>query len=781
MADEPVMTPDELQHLVPLGLNRISMVDSFVESVPEGNLEGDKNELVEMREAITKEVKTIYDRVRNPTEDSLPSPWPPIGIPPWVCSRNFWNATRTVMKPVPVDVSEPYRDAIERTKIALEIHWHRHFDASEAAIETMREVEDYYAYIMRDFKTVKSGASIDEFLTALTKAGRHIAQLHGQLWKAIEAGVKWAEILMNRHLGYATSGAVTLFDPNELAHAVRVVCRAGNRAQFGTIIAALHAVCVSQREDGTWSCQQPFHWTGAGQTLPTLSVQTALALTSAVNEIVRNPEGFGASREEVSAGLQPVYNALNRFFRWLSSSVQSVPVPLAMIDPAAADPSRREPPLYGWCSDRVFEPGTIHSWITADAIEFLVNYRQLLQEHINELLRSKFLSHHPAELLPPLSEISPTDLRKSRTKEPVVAGRLLELLQAHKSLELAEGPWLPTKPDRPPISFYSALLYGPPGSSKTFMAKAIAGELRWPLISLSPADFLAHGEQHAEAQAEAIFTALSAGSRLVYFFDEIDELIRDRNQTTREDRNVFTFLTPSFLTKLQDLHDAAKQHEFIFLLGTNYIDHIDSAAKRSGRVDEQLPIVYPDEDSRAYITLDKLIDKLGFEQIGKGLDTLRQSKYKDERSGDIIALTAEFTGFLSYPKLQEIIDELVEIFRSTDDNRRIEQFVTYLREINEQSRRARFKPEVRLADYSGRPESIGEIEMIIPSIPGRPFPWPPDPKRESLRLKELKGLQTEIPPRLREFKERVKVLIKRAQLAEGPVETNRAAITRLIA
>jgi hypothetical protein len=720
------------------------LVNSFVKAVESTHHDRGDDELVRLRKQAQDEIACIQQRIDKPTSDPSPYPWPPPTIPPWVCSRNFWKATATAMQKSSA-VSEDYADAVGRSRETLKTHWHRHFDALQATCETTKEVEDYFGRIMQDFQTIKSGMSVEVFIEKLTAGGKHIARLHLQLRRGIEAGVKWAEILMNRHLGYANSGLVTLFDPNELAHAVHVVTRVGGRARFETIIASLRAVCAAQREDGTWPCQQPFYWTDAGQGFPTLSVETALAVVWSVNEIVRNPEGFGASREEISTGLRPVYDALDRFFRWMSGSIQSVPVPPALINPDAKAPRRRDPPLYGWSSDRVFEPGTINSWVTASTIEFLINYRQLLQEVINQRLRSAFLSHHPAELLPPLSEVAPTDLRKFPTKEPVTTARLLEVLQPHKALELAEGPWLPTNPERPAISFYSALLYGPPGSSKTFMAKAIAGELRWPLISLSPADFLARGEQHVEAQSEAIFTALAGGSRLVYFFDEIDELIRDRDQITGHERSVFTFLTPSFLTKLQDLHDAAKQQEFIFILGTNYRDHIDSAAKRSGRIDEQLAIVYSDQEARTYVTIDRLLNKVGLANIKKALAEPTFKKYAGNGTKNIISLSSEFGGFLSYSNFQAIVDELVDLFKSSEVDR-IDDFIQSLMEVNERAPRARFKPEVRLADYCDRPEALDEVEMIIESIPHRPFPG--SANKKSLRLKEL----TELRDGIRELK-----------------------------
>jgi len=659
-----------------------------------------------------------------------------------VCSADYWDATRKAllgraMRPGDGAVARSAGIEVENHWRNLENHWHRHQDAVANATRTAEVFGKYLRQILEGFEALRKQADelprtsdgtdnsrqkkVQLFLTMLSENSERLQHLREQLWRDMETGIRWAEVLMNRQLTYASSGMVSQFDASELAHAVRVLSRDETRLRLEIIFTAVRAICGAQRPDGTWTCQQPFYWTAIGYSASTLSIETAWAMVSTINELLRNPERFSASLEEVSATLGPAYQALERFFRWLSASIQSFPTPPALLDRSRKDSSRERPPFYGWCSDRVHEPGRIHSWATANAIEFLVEFRILLQERINSLLRTKFLSHHPAELKA-LSEVEPTDLgnpNKAGDRGPVIS-TLLRLLRDHKALELAEGPWLPSAPPRSSkIPFFSAVLYGPPGTSKTFLAKAVAAELGWPLISLSPSDFLSRGERDIEARAQEIFTSLGAGSRLVYFFDEVDELIRSRRETEQLERSVFSFLTPSFLTKLQDFRDAAKENEFIFILGTNYLDRIDSAAKRSGRIDQQLLVVYPDEPSRAYIILQQLLKAIGKDE--KKLQSLRRlrslalrespapraneaqpvarsprpassdrqasdrqqqleglhgyllwlrvtlaqimspNKSNGSRNKSFLDTYAEFTGFLSYPTLGELTDRLIQL------------------------------------------------------------------------------------------------------------------------
>jgi hypothetical protein len=499
-------------------------------------------------------------------------------LPDWICSTAHWSATKRALQPTTSDGTD--RDDAIRELELLARHWHRHRNACDGASRTIKAFLLYLNQILETFRTIQARfpndvntSNIDEFIATLRRTANRLSNLRQQWAKDMEIGVRWAEILMHRHIAYAESGAHSYFDPNELAHAVQVVCRSERIVSLEVILKALDIVCAAQRPDGGWNSEQPFHWSGTGSSSSPLSVETASAIVSTVTALMRSPDRFGVSIDEISTRLGGVYRALDCFFRWVSGSMQffSSPAIVHKSKPGAEHHGNRDreeeadAPLYGWCSDRLYEPGRIDSWVTANVIAYLLDFRRLQQERINARLRSEFLTHAPTELIT-LLDIDSTDLDKTDDKSIIT--QLLEQLRHHRTLELVEGPWLSVPPPLyPPVSLWSAIFYGPPGTSKTFLTKGIAAYLGWPIVSLSPADFLTRGDQNIEARAQEIFTALSHGSRIVYVFDEIDELIRDRRQITgqQEERSVFSFLTPSFLTKLQDLREAAKRNEFIFI------------------------------------------------------------------------------------------------------------------------------------------------------------------------------------------------------------------------
>jgi SpoVK/Ycf46/Vps4 family AAA+-type ATPase len=57
-------------------------------------------------------------------------------------------------------------------------------------------------------------------------------------------------------------------------------------------------------------------------------------------------------------------------------------------------------------------------------------------------------------------------------------------------------------------------------------------------------------------------------------------------------------VVPAMLNRLADLRSACPSQEICFLLGTNYIEKIEPALIRKGRIDLCVPVVYPDRDSR---------------------------------------------------------------------------------------------------------------------------------------------------------------------------------------
>ena len=140
----------------------------------------------------------------------------------------------------------------------------------------------------------------------------------------------------------------------------------------------------------------------------------------------------------------------------------------------------------------------------------------------------------------------------------------------------------------------SVFLFGPPGTSKTSIAQGIAKELDWPLLEIDPSNFAPRNDAGLEMRVLEVFSYLENIFDTVILLDEMDELVRDRSNDNNTDRigRLWTTLMLPRLTRLR------KRARCVVVGATNYIDHIDDAAKRPGRFDMVLPAGPPIKDGK---------------------------------------------------------------------------------------------------------------------------------------------------------------------------------------
>lgn len=140
------------------------------------------------------------------------------------------------------------------------------------------------------------------------------------------------------------------------------------------------------------------------------------------------------------------------------------------------------------------------------------------------------------------------------------------------------------------------LLYGPPGCGKTFVAKAVAGELGARFISIGLSDVLNMWLGESERNVHDIFENARANAPCVLFFDELDALGRKRSlMRSSSERNVVNQL-------LAELDSVGSGNDGVFVLAaTNHPWDVDSALRRPGRLDRTLLVLPPDAEARAAI------------------------------------------------------------------------------------------------------------------------------------------------------------------------------------
>lgn len=139
----------------------------------------------------------------------------------------------------------------------------------------------------------------------------------------------------------------------------------------------------------------------------------------------------------------------------------------------------------------------------------------------------------------------------------------------------------------------SAILYGPPGTSKTSLAKGVAQAIGWDFVEVHVSDFITNGHDAIEARAAEIFERILELDRCVVLFDEVDELFREREGVDTE--LVSRFLTTSMLPKVAELW---AQRRALFLVATNRIEAFDAAITRAERFDATLFVPGPCEAAK---------------------------------------------------------------------------------------------------------------------------------------------------------------------------------------
>ena len=124
-----------------------------------------------------------------------------------------------------------------------------------------------------------------------------------------------------------------------------------------------------------------------------------------------------------------------------------------------------------------------------------------------------------------------------------------------------------------------ALLYGPPGNSKTRLVLACASSLRLPVISLSVADIYSPYVGDAEAEVRRAFSLARASAPCILFFDEIDAVVTDRTMEGAAG-GAETRVLATLLTEIDGLSSNSGEQDIIVLGATNRLESIDSALLR---------------------------------------------------------------------------------------------------------------------------------------------------------------------------------------------------------
>ena len=168
------------------------------------------------------------------------------------------------------------------------------------------------------------------------------------------------------------------------------------------------------------------------------------------------------------------------------------------------------------------------------------------------------------------------------------------------------------------------LLFGPPGTGKTMIAKAMANEVGIPFIATGGSDFVEKYVGVGAKRVREIFAEAKKHEKAIIYIDEIDAIGRKRSGDNDNDERINTL--NALLIEMDGFRDSSG---IMVIASTNRLDILDEALLRPGRFDKHIAVNPPDYKGR--------LDILKLYAKNKRLD-------KDVSLEKIAAMTRGFSG-----------------------------------------------------------------------------------------------------------------------------------------
>ena len=142
------------------------------------------------------------------------------------------------------------------------------------------------------------------------------------------------------------------------------------------------------------------------------------------------------------------------------------------------------------------------------------------------------------------------------------------------------------------------LLVGPPGTGKTMLAKAVAGESNVPFFSISGSEFVEMFVGMGASKVRDLFRQAKEKAPCIVFIDEIDAIGQKRNSGNLGGNDEREQTLNQLLTEMDGFESNTG---VIILAATNRPDSLDPALTRPGRFDRRVPVELPDLKGREEI------------------------------------------------------------------------------------------------------------------------------------------------------------------------------------
>jgi hypothetical protein len=404
-----------------------------------------------------------------------------------------------------------------------------------------------------DFSKIRSelsGASID------------IDRLRTQL-------LAWARQTAGYQSALHAAGSPTL-DSDQLAWSLAIITRFGEDFQADLpkqdfLRHAFKCLFEQQNASGIWRRGAAlFHYPESGNAYCYVFETFAVLLQSALTE---RPDSLFLRKV-----LSPYVGRLIRL--WNYATVTKIPL-------------GNGGKIWGWSSGHRVIRKRPESWATASVFSYAQSLRRLVgiwaREKAGTELHVSTTHRSRDQAMQDLRDRGDTWSRRDKSAAIQLITSFVNPIVSSASTNQLEPDSLLIEKNQA----RGAILFGPPGTSKTTLCRAIADAIDWDYVELHASHFVAEGLSDVQRTANRIFDQLMQLDRTVIFFDEIDEMVRARDV---EPDAFGRFLTTSMLPKLAQLWHGRK---VIYFIATNDIGFFDPAITRAERFDLVIHVPSP--------------------------------------------------------------------------------------------------------------------------------------------------------------------------------------------
>ncbi len=222
------------------------------------------------------------------------------------------------------------------------------------------------------------------------------------------------------------------------------------------------------------------------------------------------------------------------------------------------------------------------------------------------------------------------------------------------------------------------LLVGPPGTGKTMLAKAVAGESNVPFFSMSGSEFVEMFVGMGASKVRDLFKQAKEKAPCIVFIDEIDAIGQKRNSGTYGGNDEREQTLNQLLTEMDGFEGNTG---VVILAATNRPDSLDPALLRPGRFDRRVPVELPDlkgreEILRVHAKKIKIADDVDFSKIARMASGASGAELANIVNEAALRAVRDGRGFATQADLEESIEVVIAGYQKknailTDAEKRI--------------------------------------------------------------------------------------------------------------